>query len=90
MLLRLPHVDGRTRAARLYRDVLGALLAERPAPPNAAERELLHRYAALAVQARQLEAALLAGREVDRGQLATIAGVMSRLRRQLDARRARA
>jgi hypothetical protein len=80
----LPGVDGRSAQARRYRDILRGLLVG-AGPHDAATEQLARRFAALSIQAEQLEADMVAGRPVDGARLALIASTLVRLRARLGA-----
>lgn len=58
-------VDGRSAAARRYRDVVEDLTAHLGGSPTTAEQLLLRRAATLAVWAETAEAEMIAGKDLD-------------------------
>lgn len=77
----LPGVDGRSREARRYREIVHALLAD--AGPieqiGAAKRELIRRFAGAALLAEQQEAKITRGEAVDASEHATLCSLLTRL-----------
>ena len=77
----LPHVDGRTLAARRFKDILDALTVDQGGLDRLSEArvQLCRRFAALAVQAESLEARLANGEQVDIGEQALLASALVRI-----------
>jgi hypothetical protein len=77
----LPDVDGRSVVARRYRDILAALASDQGGADHMSEArvQLCRRFAALAVQAEQMEAALARGEPIDLQQHALLASTLVRL-----------
>jgi hypothetical protein len=74
----LPDVDGRSVVARRYRDIALAILAEQE-PCTETRQQLIRRFAASAVLAEQLEAALARGEQIDIQQHALLCSTLTRL-----------
>jgi hypothetical protein len=85
----LPSVDGRSAVARRYRDIFRGLLVG-AGPHDPASEQLARRFAALSIQAEQLEADMVAGRPVDGARLVLIASTLVRLRARLGVGKQRA
>ena len=77
----LAGIDGRSAVARRYRDILAALAADQggAARLSEARAQLCRRFAALAVQAEQVEARLARGEEIDLHAHALISSTLTRL-----------
>jgi hypothetical protein len=77
----LPDVDGRSVIARRYRDILAALASDQGGADHMSEArvQLCRRFAALAVQAEQMESALARGEPIDLQQHALLASTLVRL-----------
>ena len=63
----LPDVDGRSAIARRYRDIVSAIVADQGGLEHISEvrLHLIRRFAATAVHAEQMEAALARGENID-------------------------
>ncbi len=66
---RLPRVDGRTLAAKRYRELLEVCEAEFGAAQSSADRELFHTWATLSLLGEQMAAALVRGETIDHDAL---------------------
>jgi hypothetical protein len=75
----LAGVDGRTRSARRYRDVLDALLAELDRAPTESDLILAHRASALTAWCEEREAAMSRGEPIDMPAFVTSANSLRRL-----------
>jgi hypothetical protein len=82
-------VDGRTRNARRYHELLAAFLAELGGEGQVteAERALCAQAAGLTVRAEQLQAAIVRGEAVDDDALTRLANVTTRTLLALRQRR---
>jgi hypothetical protein len=77
----LDNIDGRSRMARRYRDIAAALVADAGGIERCSEArlQLIRRFAALSVQAEQLESRLANGEEIDLAAHAHISSTLVRL-----------
>lgn len=82
-------VDGRSSAARRFRDLVSAYLSDQGGLGQCSEVKigLLRRLAAVTVQAEILEARMVNGEEVDVGTLCTLASTTVRLSQRLGLER---
>ena len=80
-------VDGRSRTARRYRDVLGDLVAHMGGDPSAAETLIARRAAALAVWCEQAESDMAGGQDLDVAAYTTSANALRRLLQDLGLER---
>jgi hypothetical protein len=85
----LPGIDGRSTVARRYRDILGALASDQGGADRMSEAraQLSRRFAALAVLAERMEAALARGDSIDLAQHALISSTLVRLATRLGINR---
>lgn len=84
-------IDGRTRDARRFRDLV-ASFSESLGGESAlseAERALVRNAAGLAVKAERLQAAIVKGEDVDAEQLTRLSNCVSRVLGQLGVKRVR-
>jgi hypothetical protein len=81
-----PGVDGRTREARRYRDVLDSLIVEYDAIAES-DLGMCRRIAGLTVFCERIEAQLARGESADDGALVTAGNSIRRFRRDLAASR---
>jgi hypothetical protein len=72
-------VDGRSRAARRFRDVLADLCSHLGGEPTSAELLIAQRAAALAVWCEGREAELVAGGEINIAEFTTATNALRRL-----------
>jgi hypothetical protein len=81
----LPELDGRTSAARRFRDLVGAYIVDMGGADQCSDIKLglLRRLAAVTVQAEVLEAKMINGEHVDIGILCTLASTTVRLSQRL-------
>jgi hypothetical protein len=77
----LDNIDGRSRMARRYRDIAAALIADAGGTERCSETrlQLIRRFAALSVQAEQLESRLANGEEINLAAHAHISSTLVRL-----------
>jgi hypothetical protein len=77
----LPGIDGRSAAARRYRDIAAAILIDQGGEDRCSEsrKQLIRRFAAAAVLAELLEARLTNGERVDIAEHATLSSTLVRL-----------
>jgi hypothetical protein len=77
----LPGIDGRSATARRYRDICGAILVDQGGIDQCSEsrKQLVRRFAAAAVLAENLEAALARGEDIDINQHALLCSTLTRL-----------
>jgi len=80
----LPNVDGRSRAARRYRDVLDTLIAEYGATSES-DLSLCRVAASLSVELEQREAKAIRGETLDLSAMVTAGNLLRRLLRDLAA-----
>jgi hypothetical protein len=85
----LPGLDGRTSAARRFRDLVSSYIADQGGLDYCSEVKLglMRRLAAIVVQAEQLEARMVNGEQIDIGQLCTLASTTVRLSQRLGLER---
>jgi hypothetical protein len=85
----MPQLDGRTGAARRFRDLVNAFIVDMGGLENCSEIKLglLRRLAAATVQAEQLEARMINGEAVDVPTLCTLASTTVRLSQRLGLER---
>src|ERR1700687_1264278 len=75
----LDGVDGRSGAARRYRDIVGELIRDMGGDPSGAQSAIARRAAALCVSCEQAEAELVAGGVLDLAEFTTAANSLRRL-----------
>jgi hypothetical protein len=85
----LPGLDGRTSAARRFRDLVSGYIADMGGLDRCSEIKigLLRRLAATTVAAEQLESRMVNGEEIDIGQLCTLASTAVRISQRLGLNR---
>jgi hypothetical protein len=85
----LPGVDGRSAPARRYQDIVASLVSDAGgnAEMSEARRQLIRRFAALAVCAEALEAKLANGEAIDLAEHCTISSTLVRLAHRLGLNR---
>jgi hypothetical protein len=85
----LPGLDGRSSAARRFRDLVAAFINDMGGAEQCSDIKLglLRRLAAVTVQAEVLEARMINGQEVDVGTLCTLASTTVRLSQRLGIER---
>jgi hypothetical protein len=85
----LPGLDGRSSAARRFRDLVSAYLADMGGLDQCSEIKLglLRRLAAITVQAELLEAQMVNGKPVDVATLCTLSSTVMRLSSRLGLER---
>jgi hypothetical protein len=90
--LALRNVDGRTRAARRYRDICIALADDLGGQDKLSEptKILVRQAAALTVQTEALQSKIVAGEDVDTEQLVRLSNVQSRTLARLGLKKAQA
>jgi hypothetical protein len=85
----LPNLDGRSAAARRFRDSVSAFVADMGGLDQCSEIKLglLRRLAAITVQAELLEAQMVNGKPVDVATLCTLSSTVMRLSSRLGLER---
>ena len=85
----LPGLDGRTGAARRFRDLVNSYIADMGGLDRCSEIKLglLRRLAATTVQAEMLEARMVNGEAIDISQLCTLASTTVRISQRLGLER---
>jgi hypothetical protein len=85
----LPNLDGRSSAARRYRDLVAGYLVDLGGTERCSDIKLglLRRLAAVTVQAEVLEARMINGESVDVSALCTLASTTVRLAQRLGIER---
>jgi hypothetical protein len=85
----LPQLDGRSSAARRFRDLVSAFITDMGGADQCSDIKLglLRRLAAVTVQAEVLEAKMINGEQVDIGTLCTLASTTVRLSQRLGIER---
>jgi hypothetical protein len=85
----LPDVDNRSQVARRFFDISSAIIADQGGLDRLAEArlQLIRRFAASAVMAEQLEAALARGEAIDIGQHAQLVSSMVRVSNRIGVNR---
>jgi hypothetical protein len=85
----LPGLDGRTSAARRFRDLVSSYIADMGGLDCCSEIKLglLRRLAAVTVQAELLEAKMINGEPVDVSTLCTLASTVVRISQRLGLKR---
>lgn len=79
----LKGVDGRTLAARRYRDLVAGFRHDLGRHPSTAEQALIAQAAALVMQRERLAAEVAAGRDADPRAMVRLAGALGRTLREL-------
>ena len=82
----LPRADGRTIAARRFRDLVEAYSAELGGALTEAERSLVQQAAAVQIQCEELQRALVEGRDIDSDMLIRLSSEHRRLLAGLGAK----
>jgi hypothetical protein len=85
----LPGVDGRSAVARRYQDIVASLTSDAGGDAGMfeARRQLIRRFAALAVLAENLEAQLAVGEPIDLAEHCAISSTLVRLATRLGINR---
>jgi hypothetical protein len=85
----LPDLDGRTSAARRFRDLVSSYIADQGGLDRCSEVKLglMRRLAAIVVQAEHLEARMVNGEAVDIATLCTLASTTVRISQRLGLER---
>jgi hypothetical protein len=85
----LPDVDGRSIVARRFRDIVSAMIADYGGADQCSEAriQLIRRFAAAAVLAEQMEAALARGLSINVQQHALLCSTLVRVARQIGIKR---
>jgi hypothetical protein len=85
----LPGLDGRSAAARRFRDLVSSYISDMGGADRCSEIRLglLRRLAATTVQAELLEARMINGEEIDVGTLCTLASTTVRISQRLGLER---
>jgi hypothetical protein len=85
----LPDLDGRTSAARRFRDLVSAYLVDMGGADQCSDIKigLLRRLAAVTVQSELIEARMINGEQVDITTLCTLASTSVRLAQRLGVNR---
>jgi hypothetical protein len=85
----LPKLDGRSSAARRFRDLVNSYIADMGGADSCSDIKLglLRRLAAVTVQAEVLEAKMINGEQVDIATLCTLASTTVRLSQRLGIER---
>jgi hypothetical protein len=73
------NADGRSTAARRYRDVLAELISDMGGDPSGAQTAIARRASALCVVCEQAEAEMVAGGVLDLAEFTTAANSLRRL-----------
>ncbi len=81
-------IDGRTRDARRFRDLV-ASFSDGEADLSEADKALVRNAAALAVKAERMQAAIVKGEDVDLEGLTRLSNCVSRVLSQLGVKRER-
>jgi hypothetical protein len=86
----LPGVDGRSAVARRYQDLVANLTADAggDSAMSEARRQLVRRFAALAVLAESMEARLAMGEAIDLAEFCSVSSTLVRLSSRLGLGRA--
>ena len=81
----LPDVDGRSVIARRYRDIVNAIVGDQGGIDHISEvrLQLIRRFAAAAVLAEQMEAALARGQKIDIDKHAVLSSTLVRIAQRL-------
>jgi hypothetical protein len=82
---RLPGIDGRTKPARAFRQLMLDLVSDSGGAEHcsAVRRQLIARFAGACVLAQEIERRVALGERVDIGEYAVLAGVANRLGQRL-------
>ncbi|MEI6558496.1 MAG: hypothetical protein WCO00_08810 [Rhodospirillaceae bacterium] len=85
----LPEIDGRTRAARLSRDIADAIANDLGGPDNLTEvqRQLIRRLAIMCVVARGMEDRLALGEDLNIGEYSTLTNALRRIAADIGLKR---
>jgi hypothetical protein len=85
----LANVDGRSLLARRYRDIIAVVIADQGGTDGMTEarRQLIRRFASLAVQAGALDARVGNGEEIDLGEYSTLTSTMVRVAHRIGLNR---
>ena len=85
----LPNIDGRSGAARRYRDILAAVIADQGGFDRMAEArvQLVRRFAACAVLCESQEARLASGEELDISEYSTLTSTLVRVAQRIGINR---
>jgi hypothetical protein len=88
-VLSIDALDKRTRAYRRYETIRGAVLADMGGDANvsAVQRQLISKFATLAMRLEEMEASALAGQEIDVDLFGRCSGHLRRLAETLGLRR---
>lgn len=81
----LAGIDGRSAIARRYRDIVTAILADQGGADQCSEarKQLIRRFAAAAVLAEQMEAALARGEQIDIAVHALLTSTLVRIAQRI-------
>jgi hypothetical protein len=85
----LPGVDGRSAAARRFRDICAAYETEGGGNVTEVERDLIRQAAGLALRAEQLQGAIVRGEAVNNDELVRISSTAKRLLETIRAKAAK-
>jgi hypothetical protein len=77
--IELPRTDGRTVAARRFRDLVCAYEQEVGGEVSAVESDLIRQAAVATLRCEQLQAAVIRGEPIDDGELTRLLGAARRL-----------
>ena len=77
--IQLPRVDGRTIAARRFRDLCAAFEAEVGGVLSESDKAMVAQAAALSLRAEELQADLIRGRDIDNDLLVKLSGTVKRI-----------
>ena len=77
--IELPRLDGRTIAARRYRDLVVAFEAEVGGVLSESEKSMVRQAAALTLRAEELQADLVLGKPIDNDLLVRLTGTARRI-----------
>jgi hypothetical protein len=85
----LPNVDGRSIIARRFRDIANAILADQGGADRCSESklQLIRRFAACAVIAEQMEAALARGAAINIAEHSQLSSTLTRLASRIGVER---
>ena len=81
----LPNVNGRSAMARRFKDIANAILADQAGADQCSEarKQLIRRFAAVAMLAEQLESRLANGEQIDIAEHATLSSTLVRLAQRI-------
>jgi hypothetical protein len=85
----LPDIDGRSPAARRYRDIVSAVISDRGGLDRMAEArvQLVRRFAACAVLAEAMESRMVSGEALDIAEYSTLTSTLVRVAQRIGINR---